>query len=163
MFDTWYSGRDAGMPSSGPSPPTKCNGRCTLIVENEPAISNLFKLIISSVDPRTRIDQAVNKQDAVQAFGRKHHYLLVMDVDMPRKDGSAAFSEIRELCLSRSWDMPAVVFCSGLPARGLVKRALQEDSRYFCLLRKPVHYKAFVAAIKNRLCSPTVAPKCPES
>lgn len=134
-----------------PNSPVACDRRFTLVVDDEPAISQLLKRLLSSIAPKVRIDMATNGLEAVKAFERKHHCLLIMDIEMPEMDGCRAFDEIREMCSRRNWNMPAVVFCSGSPNAGRVQKRVEQNVREYCFLTKPLHFATFVHAVKSRL------------
>lgn len=127
-----------------------CEKSSVLIVDDEPSIVRLFKVMLSSAMPDVVIDTAANGEEALLSFTQKHHRVLLMDLHMPVMDGRAAFGKIEELCHSRDWEMPAVVFCTGFAPPESVKTVVAENPMH-CLLAKPVTGKALVEAVRHRL------------
>lgn len=127
-----------------------CDNRSILIVDDEPSIVRLFKVMLSSALPGIHIDTAANGEEALESFQRKHQRVLLMDLHMPIMDGRAAFRKIEELCRAEGWDMPAVVFCTGFAPPESVKAVVAQNPAHG-LLSKPVTGRALVDAVKCRL------------
>ncbi|MBA4387046.1 MAG: hypothetical protein C0404_03635 [Verrucomicrobia bacterium] len=123
-----------------------------LVVDDEKTILKLFQLILSSAISDAKVDLASNGQEAVDAFSRHHHAVLVMDLHMPVMDGKVAYFEIEKLCKERKWQMPAVIFCTGFAFPDTVKGIVASNSAH-CLLSKPVGSDVLVETVKRRLTS----------
>ena len=121
-----------------------------LIVDDEKAIQRTFKVILSYELPEHKIDVADNGAEAVEAFGPEHHALLIMDLHMPVMSGQAAFSKIEQICKSRNWEMPSIVFCTGFAHPDMVKRVVDTNPLH-CLLSKPVTSQTLLETVKSRL------------
>jgi CheY-like chemotaxis protein len=129
-----------------------CDRSKTLVVDDEAQIVRAFMMMLSSSFPELRIEGALDGRQAVDRFGRGHHGILVMDLNMPVLDGRAAFDEIRRLCRQRNWDMPAVIFCTGYSPAGARAIAPPEaDPHRNCVLQKPVGWDDIVEAVRKRL------------
>ena len=128
----------------------RCDKTSMLLVDDEEPIRILFEMILSADLPDLRIDLASNGQEALDLFSRKHHALLLMDLHMPVMDGRAAFEAIRELCCTRRWQMPSVVFCTGFAPPEPVVKAVEENESYG-LLAKPVSSRSLIEAVRIRL------------
>jgi CheY-like chemotaxis protein len=96
------------------------------------------------------VDLAANGEEALEAFKRYRHRLLLMDLHMPVMDGKMAFGELERLCERERWAMPAVVFCTGFAPPDAVKHVVAGDSAH-CLLFKPVKEDILVDAVRSRL------------
>jgi len=127
----------------------KCDHGRVLVVDDEKTILRLFQMILSSGINACTIDIAANGQEAVEAFSRHHHAVIVMDLHMPVMDGQAAFFRIQQLCEENSWQMPSVVFCTGFAPPDSINDVIDKSTKH-CLLAKPVGGDALVEAVKSR-------------
>jgi len=121
-----------------------------LVVDDEPSIVNLFKLILENYIQGVPVDKASNGAEALEMFNTRRYDVIVMDLNMPVMDGQTAFLEIERICASRGWRMPSVVFCTGYAPRDAVKKAISEGERH-TLLNKPVCSEILVKAVQTRL------------
>lgn len=108
-----------------------------LIADDEKSIRTVFHLMLSSRLGQNRIDVAVNGAEAVELFRATPYDVIIMDVNMPIKNGIQAFIEIQELCSESNLKMPAVIFCTGYEPPHLIDDLISKDSRHG-LLNKPV-------------------------
>lgn len=121
-----------------------------LIVDDEKAIRDLFKILLSLDLPQCRVDLAVNGAEAVAATRDSDYDVIVMDLHMPVMDGEAAFRAIGKNCDETGRKMPSVVFCTGYdPSLDLTKMITKNPEH--CVLRKPVTNENLTRAIKARL------------
>jgi CheY-like chemotaxis protein len=127
-----------------------CNRSRILLVDDEPTIRRLFRLILMSRLPNCQIDQASNGAEAIACFIEGRHAVLLMDLHMPVMDGQLAFGEISKLCNDRGWEMPSVVFCTGFAPPDSVMGAVDADSHHGLLL-KPVTGELLVQTVRSRL------------
>lgn len=121
-----------------------------LVVDDEPSIVNLFKLILENYIQDVPVDKASNGAEALEMFNAQRYDVIVMDLHMPIMDGQTAFLEIETICAKRGWRMPSVVFCTGYAPRDAVKKAISEGQRH-TLLNKPVRSEILVNAVQTRL------------
>jgi two-component system cell cycle sensor histidine kinase/response regulator CckA len=121
-----------------------------LVVDDEPSIVNLFKLILENYIHGVTVDKASNGAEALAMFKTKRYDVIVMDLHMPVMDGQTAFIEIENVCQNNGWAMPSVVFCTGYAPRDVVKRAISEGDQH-TLLNKPVRSEILVKAVQARL------------
>lgn len=128
-------------------------GSRILVVDDEKFVRDVFRRLISSGLPDCKVDVAVNGAEAVCAFRRIRHSVLVMDLKMPIMDGATAFKEIRKMCEDEGWEMPSVIFCTGHDPSDLARDIVGNDPTH-CLLIKPVRHWQLVEAIQARLPSP---------
>ena len=121
-----------------------------LIVDDEQMIRKLFGMIITSEFPEALIDQAMDGNEAVEAFSAGCHDLVIMDLQMPGQDGRESFFEILKVCQSNQWPIPPIIFCTGFtPSESLTE--IIKDSSIHCLLRKPVKAESLLEAVRKRL------------
>ncbi len=121
-----------------------------LVVDDEPSIVNLFKLILENYIQGVPVDKASNGAEALEMFTARRYDVIVMDLHMPIMDGQTAFLEIEAICAKHGWRMPSVVFCTGYAPRDAVKKAISEGERH-TLLNKPVRSEILVKAVQTRL------------
>lgn len=124
-------------------------GRRILIVDDEHMIRKLFGMIIQSEFSDAVIDQASNGREAVQAFREGRPDLVILDLQMPERDGREAFTDIIKICDQEGWQHPPVIFCTGFTPPASLKSILEGDSIH-CLLRKPVKSDILLDAIRSR-------------
>lgn len=121
-----------------------------LLVDDEPSLTNLFKMVIHMELPQLQIDTAGNGIEALELFSLNHHGVLVMDLHMPLMDGHTTFREIKKMCETRGWEMPSVVFCTGYAPPDTLKAIFIESAEH-CVLSKPISPDAVTNAVKSRL------------
>ncbi|GAB4039709.1 PAS domain S-box protein [Spirosoma jeollabukense] len=68
-----------------------------LLVEDNMINQLLAKTIVSRIVPNAQITEAVNGQEAVQAYIRQRPDLILMDIQMPVMNGYEATQQIREI------------------------------------------------------------------
>lgn len=121
-----------------------------LIADDEQMIRKLFGMIITSEFPEALIDQAMDGNEAVEAFAEGCHDLVIMDLQMPGQDGRESFFEIVKMCQKNQWAIPPIIFCTGFtPSESLAE--IIKDSSIHCLLRKPVKAESLLEAVRVRL------------
>jgi CheY-like chemotaxis protein len=127
-----------------------CDRTRILVVDDEPSIVKLFKMLLEFDLPGKSIETASNGQEAVERFMAAHHRILVMDLHMPVLDGLNAFKSIETACREKSWEMPSVVFCTGYAPADPVLKAVSASTTH-CLLQKPVTCDVLIKAVSSRL------------
>jgi two-component system cell cycle sensor histidine kinase/response regulator CckA len=125
-----------------------------LVVDDEPSIVNLFKLILENYIHGAVVEKAMNGEEALTMFKSEPYDVIVMDLHMPVMDGQTAFVQIEAICAERGWHMPSVVFCTGYAPRDTVKKAVAGGTKHL-LLNKPVRSETLVEAVQTRLESET--------
>lgn len=144
-----YNRAEQSMSNYGPN--VRCTPRRVLIVDDNDSVRRVFKRVLQFSLPECKTDVASNGAEAVRLFGLHHHAVILMDLRMPVLDGESSFRMIEDVCRSRRWDEPSVVFCSGyIPSDGILDH-IREHSRNCCLLHKPVDNKTLVASIRSRM------------
>jgi signal transduction histidine kinase/DNA-binding response OmpR family regulator len=136
------------MPEGGEAAPKR--GRRVLIVDDEQMIRKLFGMIIQSEFPDAVIDQAANGDEALVAFRESLPDLVIMDLQMPVRDGRETFSNMEKYCAEAGKSVPPVIFCTGFTPSSAMSSIIT-DSPVHCLLRKPVKAEALLDAVRNRL------------
>lgn len=121
-----------------------------LIADDEAMIRKLFGMIVQTEFPDAVIDHAANGNEAVQAFRVGRHDVVVMDLQMPERDGRQAFADIALLCEKEGWRLPPTIFCTGFAPPESLKSILDSGDVH-CLLRKPVKADVLLDAIRRRL------------
>ncbi len=137
------------IPATGTSL-VPCEKQSVLIADDEKPIRELFSRILALLLPNCKVDVASNGAEAVEHFRAGHQKVLIMDLHMPIMDGEQAFHEIRKICESQKWQMPAVIFCTGYDISRTIKALIKDDPSH-CLLTKPITSSQLVETIKPRL------------
>jgi len=155
MTDSSASAHDGlGKPTVLGAPGGNGAGRCNreriLVVDDSAGIRQLFRVILESALPERAIDLADNGAEAVKVFEDGHHAVVLMDLNMPIMDGQAAFMRIDEICHSRNWEMPCVVFCTGYAPPATVRRIVAKNSAHG-LLAKPLTEEDLLEAVRRCL------------
>ena len=127
-----------------------CDRNRALIVDDEVEIVCMFRTYLVSAMPDLTVDVAYDGEQAVDRFSRGHHAVLLMDLHMPVMNGSTSVSRINDLCSSRNWERPDIVFCTGFAGTN-VRKQLTRDYPGHRLLAKPVRGDTVVNAIKAQL------------
>ena len=130
--------------------PEKCDRNRIMIADDEPAIRDLFTTIISCTYPGIKVDQTCNGLDAVNGFRDAHQGILFLDMRMPEMDGYQAFLAIQDMCREKNWQMPSVVFCTGIDPPEAVGQIVGVEKSH-CVLRRPVTSDDIINAVKSRL------------
>jgi signal transduction histidine kinase/DNA-binding response OmpR family regulator len=134
----------------GQSGEPRKRGRRVLIVDDELMIRKLFGMIIQSEFSDAVIDQAANGDEAMVAFKEAAPDLIIMDLQMPVRDGRETFAGIEKICSEKGRTVPPVIFCTGFtPSDSMT--SIVADSPVHCLLRKPVRAEALLDAVRTRL------------
>ncbi|MBN1670715.1 MAG: response regulator [Kiritimatiellae bacterium] len=121
-----------------------------LVVDDEEMIRTLFEMILSSAIPDAEIDLACNGAEAVDTFKRRHHAMLVMDLNMPIMDGREAFGKIESICKEEKRPVPPVIFCTGFAPPDAIKKIVGTGGIH-CLLPKPVTEEELLKEVKRRM------------
>ena len=108
-----------------------------LVADDVIEIRTLFTTILSRRLLDSTIDAVVNGSEAVDAFRTGNYDVIVLDIQMPVKDGYQACLEIQELCGQEKRKMPFVIFCTGSSIPKEIKKLLA-DKTHFALLKKPM-------------------------
>lgn len=99
-----------------------------LIVDDEPHLRMYLKLILKKIGFRTFFE-AKNGQEGVDLYKLRQPDLVLLDVNMPVKEGMDALEEIME------FDVDAVVvMASSVASRQAVERSVELGASYY--LRK---------------------------
>lgn len=125
-------------------------GDSILIVDDEEGIRDLFKMIVTSYMPGVHCEEARDGAQALEAFRRGHHAVLIMDLQMPVMDGLTSFDRLNEFCRVSHHEMPSVIFCTGYAPPDTVTRIVHDNRRH-ALLRKPVRKDVLLDSIRERL------------
>ncbi|MDI6775135.1 MAG: response regulator [Verrucomicrobiota bacterium] len=121
-----------------------------LIADDEQSVGKVYQRIITGHFPDWQVDLVANGFDAIEAFRRKRHDVVIMDIHMPVMDGAQAEYEIREFCEEREIPEPAIIFCTGyLPPDGV--REIVETNPCCSLLLKPIAMDTLIKEIERRL------------
>jgi CheY-like chemotaxis protein len=128
-----------------PPPEQAPGGRETvLLAEDDEAVRNLITSVLTGAG--YTVIEAVDGEDAVREFGEHRDAvdLLLFDVVMPRKNGTDAYREIREMSAGAR-----MVFMSGYLSDDVRTRAIREEGNP--LVWKPVKPKDLLRVVRLAL------------
>jgi CheY-like chemotaxis protein len=108
-----------------------------LIVDDEKAVREVYRAIVSYGFPECKIDLVENGAEAVASFQKLHQCLILLDLCMPVMGGEQAFRGIERLCDQQNWCMPHVIFCSAFEPSHLLDDIIHDDPRHECLSKPP--------------------------
>ena len=128
---------------------TPVSRKRVLIADDERAIRDVFRRVVTYGLPDCRVDLAVNGAEAVEFFRSVHHAVVLMDLFMPVMNGQEAFEEISAICEAERWDMPAVIFCTGFDPPDGIRAIVAQNSKH-CLLLKPVDHDTLLEELTSR-------------
>ncbi len=115
--------------------------RKILIVDDEPHIRKLVSLIAKQVCPYPQIE-ATNGAEAVEIYRQQKPDIVLMDVNMPIKDGLEALKEIMALA-----PLALVAMHTSLANRQNVEEAFHGGAVYY--LRKDTPKDEIVSALRG--------------
>lgn len=90
------------------------NGSLVLIAEDNLMNMHLIRALIREAMPGARILEAKNGEEAVQLWSKHQPALILMDLQMPRKDGYEATEEIRQHEKNTGSYTPIVALTAGV-------------------------------------------------
>lgn len=120
-------------------------------MDDNDSVRRVFKRVLQFSLPECKTDLASNGAEAVRLFGIHHYAVILMDLRMPTLDGESAFRMIEDMCRSRNWSEPSVVFCTGYIPSDNILDHIRDNSGNCCLLHKPVDNRTLVESIKSRM------------
>lgn len=121
-----------------------------LIAEDEKNLGRLLKMMLSCGLPKCRIDLVINGAEAIDAFRKGRHNVLLLDLQMPVKNGYQVFQEIWNICEKEKIEMPFVIFCTGYPVADEIEEIASYTSRYR-ILQKPVSSELLIETVSAGL------------
>jgi PAS domain S-box-containing protein len=127
-----------------------CDGKRLLVVDDEAMLREMFVTSLKTALRDATVDSAGDGRQAVDAFVRDHHGLIIMDVSMPVMNGEQAFGEIKAVCEKTGYRMPAFIFCTGFVVSDGLQAIIDEDPSRSCL-QKPMSINDLIEAVKKRL------------
>lgn len=129
---------------------TSCDMKRALVADDDPATRNVYSVILTENLPDLTVDVAANGLEAVDLFTDRHHGVLVLDLQMPVMDGLRTYHRVVELCKSKRWAMPAIVFCTAYAPPEPFKDIVTEGQPH-CILDKPMTSDQLLAAVRERV------------
>jgi CheY-like chemotaxis protein len=123
-----------------------------LIAEDNATNQILARRMIEKIG--YKVDTVANGREAIEAMGRIHYHLVLMDCQMPEMDGYEATKEIRRL-ENNTRHIPVIALTANASA----------DERSHCLsvgmddyLSKPVRFADLTDIVKRWLAKPSAEP-----
>lgn len=113
-----------------------------LVVDDEDHVRKYVGLILRHTLPRVVLFESANGDDAIAVYQRERPSLVLMDVNMPRRDGISTLEELRKLDPEL-----VVVIMTSLANRQTVEEALRLGATFY--LRKDTPREEISAVIKQ--------------
>lgn len=121
-----------------------------LLVEDNPADVRLFREALRDLNAEVHLNVIDNGEDAIRFLRRQASFedapkpdLIVLDLNLPRKDGREVLADIKEDPTLRR--IPVVILTTS-NSESDVRRAY--DLHANCYVRKPVDLDAFMHAVR---------------
>jgi len=114
-----------------------------LLIEDQKTIQFMIKSFLK--ETRYRLDIAEDGAEGLEKFKSGRYSLVLMDIQMPVMDGSAACREIRKWERDRGVDPTPVIALTALTQKGTEKKDLHEG--FTACVSKPVRKDDLLAAI----------------
>jgi PAS domain S-box-containing protein len=135
----------AAQPASTPMAAVEVGGLCVLVADDHPANRELARAFLSGMG--VEVEDAVDGTSAVEAAGRKHYDVILMDMRMPGMDGREALRTIRD-GQGPNRQTPILAYTADA-GEGLEDDLVREG---FCgAVSKPVGAEALIRAVADAL------------
>lgn len=121
-----------------------------MIVEDNPMNMMLSKIIVKQIIPHGKIIEAVNGVDGVEKYQLHQPDIILMDIQMPEKDGYVATREIRALEKNRKAAIPIIALTASA-FKGDIEQCMAAGMNDF--LTKPVQKQAFREVLEKHFAS----------
>lgn len=115
-----------------------------LVIEDEPAISNVIKSILLDEDKDYAVDLAADGEEGLEKIADNNYDLVITDIKMPKKDGVQVLTEALEthpdlpfIMISGHGDIDTAVSC--------IKKGA------FDYISKPPDLNRFLSTVRNAL------------
>jgi two-component system, chemotaxis family, response regulator Rcp1 len=122
-----------------------------LLVDDNPADSDLISELLQRSSHKLQVSTVADGEQAMAFLRRQGRFasasepdLMLLDLNMPRKDGRAVLAEVRSNPALRT--LPIVVFTTS-QARYDIQRSYELGAN--CYVSKPGSLQDFVAAVKG--------------
>jgi CheY-like chemotaxis protein len=122
-----------------------------LLVDDNPADSDLVCEVLAQGKHSAHVSTAVDGEEAMAFLQHQGRFsgaavpnLVMLDLNLPRKDGRAVLAEVRASAALRQ--LPVVVFSTS-QARHDIQRSYELGAN--CYVTKPGNLQDFVAAIRS--------------
>jgi two-component system, chemotaxis family, response regulator Rcp1 len=122
-----------------------------LLVDDNPADVGLIREVLATSDRHSHISSVSDGEQALAFLHRKHPYadavrpdLVVLDLNLPRKDGRAVLTEVKADPNLRN--IPVVVFTT---SRANTDIACSYELGASCYISKPGNWGDFFLAVRS--------------
>jgi len=123
--------------------PEQTAGRPILVVDDEPAVLDVVRRFLEIAGYRVRC--LTTGTEALEVLSNENPFeLLVLDLMIPREDGSATFQQVR-----RRWPQLPILLCTGLLQTDSAAPSFQGEQVH--LLRKPFRMNELWLAVNQAL------------
>jgi len=137
------------LPEPEPSLTPTALGR-VLICDDEVGICEALAISLNRAFPDLTLDTAANGQEAVDLFAVHHYALIIIDLNMPVKNGLSAYHEIADLCEQNAWVLPPFIFCTGFMVGDEIN-AIVGDGGYHAYVKKPFALGPFIDLVSRKV------------
>lgn len=115
-----------------------------LVIEDEPAISNVIKSILVDEDKGYEVDLATDGEDGLTKIAENNYDLVITDIKMPKKDGV----EVLVKALEINPDLPFIM----ISGHGDIDTAVDCIKKgAFDYISKPPDLNRFLSTVRNAL------------
>ena len=115
-----------------------------LIIEDEQAIRNVLKNILTDEDKSFHVDEAQDGEQGLELIKQDDYDLVICDIKMPKKDGL----EVLELALNHNPDIPFLM----ISGHGDIDTAVDSIKKgAFDYISKPPDLNRLLNSVRNAL------------
>ncbi|MFC1564004.1 response regulator [candidate division KSB1 bacterium] len=116
-----------------------------LIVDDEPTILDLFKLVIEHEGYDT--DTTESGLTALEMIKEKYYSIIILDVSMPEIDGYETFRRFKKYYSQNDKDMPVVIMITGFDVEDILEKCKELGA--FATLHKPLSNVVLINTVKK--------------
>ncbi len=115
---------------------TECKAPLALIVDDDTTVRIVMRSVLESHG--IRVNEAENGEKALQSFEKETPDIIVLDIEMPVKDGLQACAEIRR---HPKGQFVPIIMSTGVDDTDSIKRAYEAGATDLAV--KPINWPCF--------------------
>jgi PAS domain S-box-containing protein len=144
LFSNLANEQESPTEITQPAEPVRLDGATALIVDDERDTRDLLATVLTQSG--ARVNAVATVAEALDAFKREKHDLLISDIEMPNEDGYSLIRRVRVLEAGQDRRIPAIALTAHARASDRLKAL---SAGYQLHMSKPVEPAELVVAIAN--------------
>lgn len=122
---------------------------CSVLIAEDDALSALLcRRLVSKFLPMATVHQAADGEAAVRLYEAEQPAVVLMDIQMPEKDGYDAAREIRAIAEERNHEQPLIVAVTARSFDDEKQRCLDLGMDFY--IPKPINFRTLRAVLSHR-------------